>query len=221
MLLSMVKDADVIATSDSYSKELDVQMGRYFYSTNTPFIHADHTEFRKMVNALRPGFKCPSSYQIGDSILNEVYDSIFVECKGKIKGETVCMSMDGWSNIHNEPLVCSSIITQNGESFLVDTIETKAESHTASYLKELALDAIKKTEAQFGVKVRSFVTDNVGNVQKMSSGLELEKETKVIQYGCSAHVFNLLAKDLEIPSVTDNILKVIKYFRNKRTPSGL
>lgn len=50
---------------------------------------------------------------------------------------------------------------------------------------------------------------------------ELEKQIGIFQYGCSAHILNLLAKDLEIPSATSNILKVIKYFRNKHVPSGL
>lgn len=218
-VLTRAVDADVIATSDAYSKELDLQIGRYFYATNTPFLHADHSEFKKMLNALRPGYKGPTSYQIGGPILNEVYDDILKECKNTIQGQTVCMSLDGWSNVHNEPVVCCSIITQNGESFLVDTIETGAESHTAEYLKTMALKAIKKTETQFEVKVKSFVTDNTGNVQKMRS--ELEKQIGIIQYGCSAHILNLLAKDLEIPSATSNIIKVIKYFRNKHVPSGL
>lgn len=43
----------------------------------------------------------------------------------------------------------------------------------------------------------------------------------LIEYGCSAHQLNLLAKDLEIPIVTEHILKVIKYFRNKHLPAGL
>lgn len=65
-VLTMAKDADVVATSDTYSKELNLQIGRYFYATNTPFLHADHTEFKKMMNSLRPGFNGPSSNQIGE-----------------------------------------------------------------------------------------------------------------------------------------------------------
>lgn len=117
-----------------------------------------------MLGALRPGYNSPSAYHIGGPILNEVYEDISAECRNILKGQTVCMSLDGWSNVRNEPLVCCSIINQNGESFLVDTFETGAESHTAEYLKNIALQAIKKAKSQFQVKIRSFVTDNTGNV---------------------------------------------------------
>lgn len=204
-VLTLAKNADVIATTEAYGKELNLQIGRYFYATNTPFLHADHVEFKKMMNSLRPGYNGPSSHQIGGPILNEVYEDVLSECRIKLQGETVCMSMDGWSNIHNELLICCSIITQKEESFLVDTSETGAQSHNAENLKTVALEAINKTENQFNVKVRSFVKDNTGNVQKMRS--ELEKQIGIIQYGCSAHILNLLAKDLEIPSATSNIFR--------------
>lgn len=42
----------------------------------------------------------------------------------------------------------------------------------------------------------------------------------IIQYGCSAHLLNLLAEDFEISGVSSNILKVIKYFRNKHLPNA-
>jgi hypothetical protein len=69
------------------------------------------------------------------------------------------------------------------------------------------------------VKVGSFVTDNAANVEKMRK--ELTHDVHVIQYGCSAHLLNLLAQDINVPVVTANILKVIKYFRNKHLPSAL
>lgn len=37
----------------------------------------------------------------------------------------------------------------------------------------------------------------------------------IIQYGCCAHMLNLLVQDVEINGVYENIVKVIKYFRNK------
>lgn len=70
-------------------------------------------------------------------------------------------------------------------------------------------------------KVRSFVTDNAANVQKMREKLATDVDIDVIQYGCSAHILNLLAKDIENSATTDSILKIIKYFRNKHLPSAL
>lgn len=55
----------------------------------------------------------------------------------------------------------------------------------------------------------------------MRSHLEKTEDVDIIQYGCSAHILNLLAKDLEIPAVTASIVKVVKYFRNHHIPAAL
>ena len=216
--LNAVKDADIVFTSEPYAKRISLQIGRYFYSTNTPFKHAEHAEFRELCKVMRPGYKPPSRRQIGGQILDDTYQSVVEECKQKLEGQVVSMSLDGWSNIHNEPIVCCSIMTQSGDSYLMSTIDTSGHPHTAEYLKEVAIDAIQKTEKTFNVKVRSFVTDNTGNVSKMRK--ELIKDIDIIHYGCSAHILNLLAQDLNIPGVTEHILKVIKYFRNKHLPAA-
>lgn len=128
------------------------------------------------------------------------------------------MSLDGWSNIHNEPIICTSFVTQSGESVLIDTVDTSAKSHTSEYLKEIALESISNATKKFGVSVRSIVTDNSSNVSKMRKYLESDN---LIQYGCLAHILNLLALDLDNSAVTGHILRVIKYFRNKHLPAAL
>ena len=65
--------------------------------------------------------------------------------------------------------------------------------------------------------MRSFVTDNASNVKKMRELLEVSKN--VITYGCSAHLLNLLSGDVEIRGVKENLVSVIKYFRNKQLPA--
>jgi hypothetical protein len=61
----------------------------------------------------------------------------------KLEGETVSMCLDWWSNIHNEPLVCCSIVTGDGLTILAHTEDTSGNSHTATYLKKVAMKAIK------------------------------------------------------------------------------
>jgi len=62
--------------------------------------------------------------------------------------------------------------------------------------------------------VRSFVTDNAANVAKMWENLQQREDVDLITYGCSAHLLNLLAKDLEIPDIKEQVVQVVKYFRN-------
>ncbi|KAB0803242.1 hypothetical protein PPYR_00212 [Photinus pyralis] len=149
-----------------------------------------------MCQILRSGFKPPSARNFGGEILEDVHATLQEKCKQDLQGQVVSMVLDGWSNIHNEPIVCCSVVTQNGESVLVETVDTSGNAHTADYLKEVATESIKKAEERFGVKVRSFVTDNTGNVKKMRSEMAKDND-EILQYGCSAHLLNLLAHDIQ------------------------
>ena len=124
------------------------------------------------------------------------------------------MSLDGWSNVHNEPVICATVTTPNSDIFLVDTVDTSGHSHTSEYLVDTAINAIKKCEDKFGCHIRSFVTDNAANVARMRQDLELREDVDVITFGCSAHLLNLLAKDLEITNIKEQVEQVVKYFRN-------
>lgn len=113
--IPFVKDSEVITTTKEYKEKIDLQIGKYFYTTNTPFNHVEHEEFKHLCALLRPGYTPPSAYEIGNPILEKKYAETMAECKEKLMNQTVCMSQDGWSNIHNDPLVCSSIVTAQGD----------------------------------------------------------------------------------------------------------
>ena len=49
----------------------------------------------------------------------------------------------------------------------------------------------------------------------MCQKLENRDDVDVIMYGCSAHMLNLLAQDLAIPNIKEQVVQVVKYFRNK------
>jgi len=44
--------------------------------------------------------------------------------------------------------------------------------------------------------------------------VEQRDDVNVRTYGCSAHLLNLLAHDLEISNVKEHVVYVMKYFRN-------
>ncbi|XP_074040538.1 uncharacterized protein [Leptinotarsa decemlineata] len=134
-----------------------------------------------------------------------------------LKGKVVCMALDGWSNIRNEPIVCVSVTTteNDGSVYLIDTIDTSSNSHTSDYLLTLAIDSIKKCQ-NFGCNVRSLITDNAANMAKMRRQLmELEDDQigDVITYGCSAHLINLFVKDIEEAEIKSNVKKIMKCFK--------
>ena len=75
------------------------------------------------------------------------------------------MILGGCSNIKNEPIICCSILNDSGHNILVENIDSSGNAHTGDYLTSVAVKVINNCEKNFKVKVRSFVTDNTGNVK--------------------------------------------------------
>ena len=107
-------------------------------------------------------------------ILDSVHEKVTDEVKQKLTGQVVSMCLDGWSNVHMEPIVCCSAVLPTGATYLVDTVDT------AEYLAELAKKSIGKCKSTFEAEVRSFVTDNASNVKKMRE--LLEKSENCVKY---------------------------------------
>ena len=208
----------IIKTSPEERNALDLQIARLVYATNSPFTLVEHKEFKKLIEMLRPGYNPPSRLSVGDTLLDQVHDEVYTYCKEKVEGKTVTMELDGWSNIHNEPIVCCSVTTRNGDTFLTSTIDTQDERHTADNLEVIAEKAIKEAEESLGCRVESFVTDNAANMKKMRS--QLKESYSIIAYPCSAHIADRLAKDVDSSAVKSDIVAIHKYFRNHHLPNS-
>lgn len=169
---------------------------------------------------LRPGYTPPSERRLAGELLDALHKKVVEETKEILSGETVTMSLDGWSNIHNESLICTSVITTSGDTFLTSTVDSSEHSHTAEYLCDVAKKSISECKEKFNVNVHSFVTDNARNVKKMREELAKSDDFDIIYYGCSAHILNLLAKDVECPSISKNVIKIAKYFKYTHLPNA-
>ncbi|KAJ8980492.1 hypothetical protein NQ317_000607 [Molorchus minor] len=87
----------------------------------------------------------------------------------------------------NEPIICACSVNADGIVFLVNTTD-----HL--------------------VVLIPVITDNAANVARMR--LQMQEKTDdviVITYACSAHLLNLLAKDLNIEGVMNNIVWIINH----------
>ena len=78
----------------------------------------------------------------------------------------VSIVLDRWSNIHSESVVCVSVTSSVGDTFLIKTVDTSGHVHTAEYLQEVATSAIISTEQRYNCRVGTFVTDNASNMLK-------------------------------------------------------
>lgn len=215
-------DKYVIKTSAVTKEALDTQCARAIYATNSSFLAVEHDEFTTFVKMLRPGYRPPSRHQIGGKLLDDMHEALQDTCKSVLKTQVVNMAIDGWSNIHNEPIVCSCVTDKDGRSYLVETIDTSGNPHTWEYLLEITLQAIKKAEDNYDCRVGSFVTDNAYNMAKMRRAL-MESEVidhPIIAYGCSSHWVHLLSQDLAITGIKEHIVHICKYFRNTHLPAA-
>ena len=184
--------------------QLDLQVARFIYATNSAFTIVEHPEFIKLLQMVRPGYNPPNRHDVGGKLLDHVHSSLLEECRDTLKDQTVAMALDGWSNIHNEPVVCATVTTPDGHTYLTETVDTSGNQHTSDYLEEIAISAVQSAEERCSCRVGSFVTDNAANMTKMRRNQEEDSAREIISYGCSAHYMNLLAKDVEISGVKEH-----------------
>lgn len=210
----------VVRTGQDKKKELDRQIAKAVYATNCSFRAIENKEIRKAIEMLRPGYVPPSRFQLSSTLLNEIFEEEKSKCFNKFSGQSVCMSLDGWSNIHNEPIICVVLTAEDGNSVLLESIDTSGHPHTADYLAELAINAINKCKNEYNCKVTSVVTDNAANMVSMKKKITESLNYPIFTYGCSAHLLSLLSKDLETSQVKEHIVEIVKYFRNTHLPNA-
>ena len=102
----MTDFVSVSRTTTCEKQKLDIKVAKYFYATNTPFSHVDLTSFKELCSTLRPSYRPPSRHQIGGNLLNAVNEECQEIAKKALKDELVTLSLDGWTNVKNEPIVC-------------------------------------------------------------------------------------------------------------------
>ena len=99
----------VLKTSDSLNQQLDEKVAKFFYGCNIPFAVAEHPLFLDLIQSLRPGYRVPTRKAIGEPLLNRVTEGLKVEMKQHLEGKVVTLVEDGWSNIHNDPVVATCL----------------------------------------------------------------------------------------------------------------
>ncbi|KAJ8914331.1 hypothetical protein NQ315_011319 [Exocentrus adspersus] len=105
----------VIQTSANKKEEIDKQIAKAVFATNTSFRCLDNPHVKKAIEMLKSGYKPPSRKTISTTLLEQIYEEEKTKCFGNFSGQSVNMSIDGWSNVHNEPIVCATITTENGQ----------------------------------------------------------------------------------------------------------
>ena len=133
--------------------------------------------------------------------------------------KTTTMQQDGWSSVQNDPVIATSVVS-DGKGYFVDAKDTGTTHKTAEACKAKFKDSKSQqshAETTYGCKIRSFVTDNAKNMDKMRKELE-EEDENLIPYGCLSHVLNLLGQDLTPAPTRKHIVEINKFFRSHHVP---
>ena len=208
-----------VKTDQQSKSNLDHQVAKFFYACNIPFAVAEHPEFKKLVSTLRPGYTPPSRKQISGPLLDDVFNGINDSMADQLKGKKVTLLQDGWSDIHNNPVIAHSLHTGNSVHF-VSAVETGSNKKTAAFCTSLAQKAMLEASEKFCCEVSAVVTDNEKKMDVMRKELQKE-DNELITYGCSAHLLNLVGQDLTPSNIICQIVEINKYFRNHHVPGAL
>ncbi|KAG8129895.1 hypothetical protein E2320_016781 [Naja naja] len=105
----------VIKTSRLEKELIDEKIAQFVYAMNSSFRLTENPHFINMIQSLRPGYSPPSRADVAGKLLDKVYDREMEQCATALEGRIVNLSIDGWSNVHNDPIVCACITTEEGK----------------------------------------------------------------------------------------------------------
>ena len=161
----------VIKTTGALKSRLDLLVATFFHSCNIPFSVVEHPSFKALMEALCPGYQVPTRKQLSGNLLDDVTAEQTDSMRHCLNGRIVTLAQDGWSNIHNDPVLATCVTTDSGTYFL-DATDTGSMPKTDDNCKELCQASIAKAQTDYGCTVRNIVTDNAKSMEKMREALQ-------------------------------------------------
>lgn len=147
-------DKFVSKTTKAEKKLLDLQFARTFYANNIPFNVADNDQMKKLITMLKGGsYKPPNRRDLGGYLLDEVNEECEKLLATELEGKNVTLIQDGWSNVHNQPIIATCLHTGT-KAFFIRSVDTGSEKKTAEYCSAIAEKEIDFCEAAYKCKVR-------------------------------------------------------------------
>jgi len=191
---------------------LDMQLGRFIFSTDLAFNVVESEEFKKFVHLLNPAYRPPGRKAIGSSILEDVNNETVTEMATHLKGKNVCIIQDGWSTKQQQPVI-GHCVTTMGKNYFIEAEGTGSEKKTHEYCYQLLSTAIDKAEAEFECKVVGVVTDNCNSMTSLHD-LCKKQRPELFVYGCNSHLLNLIGRHFTPDDVKEKVSDVHKFMKN-------
>ena len=194
----------------------------FFYKNRIPFRVADCPTFHAALELTRPGLenkRVLTRKKLAGPLLDRADQECHSETKDKLKGRLATTSQDGWSNVHMEPIIASTVQCE-GKSYPLDSVEPGAERKTAAYCFDLAKKSIEYAESSFEVRIVGFVSDNESKMLNLRNLLGQWRPSLIV-YGCAAHYLNLVRTTANDDAVTDKITEIQKCYREHHRANSM
>jgi hypothetical protein len=197
---------------------IDLQLGRFLFSSNLPFHVVKNKHFATFCRGLNSAYSLPSDDTVGTRILDAVYDEVRSKMESELLGQKVCILQDGWSTSQNAPVISHSL-KSSSKSYFLSAESTGTEKKTSEFCFQLLEAAIKKAESEYGCNVVGVATDNCSSMTRMQSICSAAYPNLLI-FGCNAHLFNLLGSYFTPKDAAENVTRVQKFMRGHQFSSA-
>lgn len=174
--------------SKRQQEKLNIEIGKYIFSSNLSFSHVENPAFSRLIRMFRPACVLPSRRTIGNRILNKVYSEVMEKQDEELKGKSVTIMQDGRKTRTSEPVISHSITTGQ-KSYFFNAINAEENKKTAEYCCTLLAKTIREVQ-DLGADVVAVVTDNCASMVSMRELIEIDFPG-IFTYGCHVHLLNL------------------------------
>ncbi|KAG5666047.1 hypothetical protein PVAND_017768, partial [Polypedilum vanderplanki] len=212
-------------SSSTQSLQLDNNVADGFKQAVANFIFKSGVSFRiveldcfkDMFSVINPSLvnAIPNRKQLSIQLLDKEYDIIQEKLQLILaNNKNLSLISDGWTNISGDHIVNYCIKCPQMPTLFYKSINTSGTSQTS---EEIARQISTILETLGSEKFVSVVTDNASNMRAAWNLIE-RSYPHISCNGCSAHMINLLIKDILELEPNNNIIKecqkIIKYVNN-------
>jgi hypothetical protein len=150
------------------------------------------------------GYTPPHSRTISETLLNKVHTSAFADVKAELSSSPFLgLVMDESTNINQNRIINTSVVTSTGETFYWKNIEAAEGKLGAKELTDHALKTAEDITDGNMKKWTSFISDTCATMRASWKNIEQDPRSKhVITVPCDSHGLQLLIKDiLQLPNI--------------------
>jgi hypothetical protein len=184
---------------------------KLIFGCNLPFSIVESPLFKNFIKTIRPAYvdKIPGRKRLSTTLLEKCYESCIQSASRKVQSESVILC-DGWKNSsNNTKTVVTMLQSVDGENAFIDAWDLTTESETAEKLAAIMTESRQIAKRKYNADGYCIVSDNASAMIKMGSLLK----HSMWHSTCSSHTANLLAKDVLNKKIVENVILVLKEFK--------